>query len=88
MSRYRQNHQIAWRRIRGEAVLLDPLKGVVFVLNGVGSHIWEILEEPRPEVEITHTLVRELGVDETRVASDVTHFLHELTTRGLIEVCP
>ena len=83
MNRYRQNEEIAWRTIEGEAVLVEPISGVVFVLNGVGSKIWSMLEQPLSSVEIVETI----SVDypsQQKIGVDVRLFLDNLTERGLI----
>ena len=86
MSCYRQKQEIAWRDIQGEAVLLSPAEGIVFVLNDVGSRIWSLLEEPQPPAELTRRIAQTYRMAEDKVAGDVTRFLEELQERGLIEV--
>ena len=86
MSCYRQRQQIAWRDIKGEAVLLDSREGVVFVLNGVGSRIWSLIEEPKEQAEISRLIAGEYRLAEAAVVQDVSRFLQALKERGLVEV--
>ncbi len=86
MSCYRQRREIAWRDIKGEAVLLDSREGVVFVLNGVGSRIWSLIEEPREQAEISRLIAGEYRLAEAAVVQDVSRFLQALKERGLVEV--
>ncbi len=86
MNRYRQRREIAWRDIKGEAVLLDSREGVVFVLNGVGSRIWSLIDEPKEQAEISRLIAREYRLAEAAVVEDVIQFLQTLKERGLVEV--
>ncbi len=86
MSCYRQKRDIAWRSFEGEAVLLDPSDGVVFVLNEVGLRIWSLLEEPQPPAELARQIGEEYHVAPERLAGDVTAFLEALQERGLVEI--
>ncbi len=86
MSCYRQKRDIAWRNFAGEAVLLDPSEGVVFVLNEVGLRIWSLLDEPQPPAELARQICEEYSVPPEQVTGDVTAFLEALQERGLVEV--
>lgn len=85
MTRYRQNQEIAWRDIEGEAVLIDPADGVVFVLNQVGCRVWSELEEPSSSREIARRIAAEYHEDEERVRKDVLPFLEALSRSQLVE---
>jgi hypothetical protein len=82
---YRQNPAVAWRAIDGEAVLIDPSNGTVFVLNRLGARIWALLEEPRGEEELAGALSREHPGEGVRIAEDVSKFLGALSERALVE---
>lgn len=81
----RQNPAIAWRAIDGEAVLIDPSTGTVFVLNRLGARIWELLEVPRGAEELARALAVEHPDEGDRVAGDVAAFLGSLAGRSLVE---
>lgn len=82
---YRQNPSVAWRAIDGEAVLIDPATGTVFVLNRLGARIWGLLEEPRGEDELARALAAEHPAETARIAADVAAFLGSLADRSLVE---
>jgi len=82
---YRQNPSVAWRAIDGEAVLIDPSNGTVFVLNRLGARIWELLEEPRAADDLARTLESEHPEERVRIAEDVESFLGALFERTLVE---
>ena len=83
---YRQKPEIAWRYIDGEAVLIDPADGIVFVLNEVGSQVWDLIDKPRFVDEIERKVISQYDVDRERVRRDLQQFLEDLATRSLIEV--
>jgi hypothetical protein len=78
------------RRIAGETLIL-PVTGHVanldsiYVMNDVGSRIWELLEAPTPVETIADTLSHEFDVTAERAMDDVAEFLNMLKERGLIE---
>jgi Coenzyme PQQ synthesis protein D (PqqD) len=81
------------RRIAGETLVL-PVAGHVanldsiYVMNDVGSRIWDLLEAPMPVDKIADALSREFDVTAERATDDVTEFLTVLSERGLIEFVP
>jgi hypothetical protein len=78
------------RRIAGETLIL-PVTGHVanldsiYVMNDVGSRIWELLAAPTPVERIADTLSQEFEVTAERAIDDVAEFLGMLQERGLIE---
>jgi hypothetical protein len=78
------------RRIAGETLIL-PVTGHVanldsiYVMNAVGSRIWDLLAAPTPIDRIADTLADEFDVSAERASADVAEFLNVLSERGLIE---
>ena len=78
------------RRIAGETLIL-PVAGHVanldsiYVMNSVGTRIWELLAAPMPIERIADTLTSEFDVTAQRAAADVAEFIDVLSQRGLIE---
>src|SRR5262245_34102725 len=78
------------RRIAGETLIL-PVTGHVanldsiYVMNDVGSRIWDLLGTPMPVEQIASTLSAEFDVTVERAGEDVREFLGMLSERGLIE---
>ena len=83
--RIRQNHNIAWRDLEGESVLIDPTSGTVFVLNEVGSRIWKLLESPTTANELEQKVAADHDHPAELVRKDVAEFLDTLSHRRLIE---
>jgi hypothetical protein len=77
------------RQIAGETLIV-PVTGHVmdleslYVLNEVGSRIWELLREPTTADRIADVVAGEFDVSRERAAEDVAEFLDSLGTRGLV----
>lgn len=78
------------REIGGETLIV-PVTGhamdleSIFVLNPVGSRIWELLRSPTTADRIAGTVAGEFAVSPHEAAVDVGEFLEALSTRGLIQ---
>ncbi|MGM0672502.1 MAG: PqqD family protein [Pseudomonadota bacterium] len=79
---------VVFQNLDGEdgAVLLHLGSGQYHSLNPVGARIWEILEKPMSEEQLTRQIVAEFEASDDMVAQDVTSFLKELVDRKLVEV--
>ena len=78
------------RQIAGETLIV-PVTGHVmdleslYVLNEVGSRIWELLRAPTTADRIADVVVDEFAVSRECAAEDVAEFLDSLGERGLIQ---
>jgi hypothetical protein len=78
------------RHIAGETLIV-PVAGRVmdlesiYVLNPVGSRIWELLRSPTTARRIADVVADEFAVTPQDAAEDVAEFLDSLSTRGLIQ---
>jgi hypothetical protein len=78
------NHDVVFREIDGEAVLLDLERGTYFGLDAIGTHVWQTLVEhgcARPAVA---TLLEAFDVGSDILESDIATLLGELRTNNLI----
>src|SRR5687768_1168577 len=81
------------REIAGETLIV-PVTGHVidlesiYVLNPVGSRIWELLRAPTTVERIADAVAGEFAVTPQDAAGDVAEFLESLSTRGLIQEVP
>jgi hypothetical protein len=77
------------RQIAGETLIM-PVAGRVmdlesiYVLNEVGSRIWELVGSPTTLSHVTDTIAREFAVTREQAAIDVSEFLGLLSARGLV----
>jgi hypothetical protein len=78
------------REIAGETLIV-PVTGHVmdldsiFVLNTVGSRIWELLRSPNTATQIADIVAGEFAVSPDAAAVDTVEFLDSLSARGLIQ---
>jgi hypothetical protein len=78
------------RQIAGETLIV-PVTGQVmdlesiYVLNPVGSRIWELLRSPTTADRIAEIVASEFSVSPQRATDDVVEFLDSLGARGLIQ---
>jgi hypothetical protein len=78
------------RQIAGETLIV-PVTGhvmdleAIYVLNPVGSRIWELCGSPITSNRIADIIANEFAVSPERAAEDVAEFLEALGARGLIQ---
>ena len=72
--------------LNGEIVMMDLEKGRYFSLNGVGSRIWEIIEEPIGINKIVDCLLEEYDVNRNECEENVLEFLGKLYDANIISV--
>ncbi|OAI49627.1 thymidylate synthase [Planctomycetaceae bacterium SCGC AG-212-F19] len=70
----------------GEVVLLNLATGTYHGLNGVGSRIWQMVQDPRTVSDVRDALVAEYDVESAQCQADLLALLNELEVRGLIEI--
>lgn len=81
-------------RIAGEETLIVPLRAKagslasIYTFSGTGSLIWQLLEAPKSLAELVSALEREYRVETEQAQRDVTRFVDETFSVGLVEVCP
>ena len=81
-----KNLEIDDTDLDGEQVMMNLDKGEYFMMNEVGSRIWEIISEPINVKEIISTLRNEYEVDEETCKDTVIEFLGRLDNADLISI--
>lgn len=72
--------------LEGEVVMMNLDKGQYFMMNQVGSRIWEIIKEPSTVNNIINTLLGEFQVEKHQCKENVVEFLGKLKNADLIIV--
>ncbi|MCF7810899.1 PqqD family protein [bacterium] len=85
MLKFKQNDDIAYRVIDGEAVLLNPVNNEIHQLNETGTFMWEQHAEPQTQETLAAAVCNEFEVDYERAIKDVEMFTRDLLNKGLIE---
>jgi len=86
-----RSKSVVSRRVSGETLIV-PVRGKVgdlasiYSFNEVGSLIWQLLEIPREVCELVSAVEREYDVDPQQAQQDVSKFLNDVLSVGLIEV--
>jgi hypothetical protein len=83
-SAFKHSPDCAWRRLDGEAVILDLRSGVYYSLNDTAARIWELTGEGLTSSEITERICSEYEQDADVVAKDVAACLREMRSEKLI----
>ena len=81
-----KNEEIDDTDLDGEKVMMNLDKGEYFMMNEVGSRIWEIISEPINVRRIIDTLCSEYEVDEEICKDTVVEFLGRLNNAELISI--
>jgi Coenzyme PQQ synthesis protein D (PqqD) len=71
--------------LNDEIAILDLDKSVYFGLEGVGAHIWSMLEQPHSVTDLCNSVVDHFDVTPEACRPDVMSFLASLREAGLIE---
>lgn len=81
-----RNEDIDDTDLDGEKVMMNLDKGQYFMMNEVGSRIWEIVSEPKTVKEVMLALLNEYEVEREKCEKTVIEFLSELVKSDLIKV--
>lgn len=63
--------------------LLHLKSNIYYSLNGVGAYIWELIQEPRPILDVRSAVCMRYDVDAERCKADVEGLLKGLIEAGL-----
>jgi hypothetical protein len=81
-------HDVLFRDLDGEMVLLDLRTGVYCSLDPLGTRIWALAQEGRSLADIVEAVVDEYDVSPERFSADLLGFVASLREKGLVEVVP
>ncbi|MGL5087631.1 MAG: lasso peptide biosynthesis PqqD family chaperone [Clostridium sp.] len=81
-----KNKEIDDSEIDGDKVMMNLDKGEYFMMNSVGSRIWDIIDSPISVSEIMATLIGEYEVEEETCKASVVEFLVRLNNAELISI--
>ncbi|MEG1254492.1 lasso peptide biosynthesis PqqD family chaperone [Clostridium sp.] len=79
-----RNSEIDATDLDGEVVMMNLDKGQYFMMNQVGSRIWEIIGEPIKVSKVIDTLLGEFEVEGKECEETVVEFLGKLKYAELI----
>ena len=74
------------QEVDGEMVLLDMNSENYFGLDGVGTDIWQAIEEKKVLQEVLDTLLEQYDAEEEVLKKDLITFVQKLEESGLVKV--
>ena len=81
-----RNQEIDASDLDGEKVMMDMDHGNYFMLNPIGSRIWDLINEPISVRRLVSLLREEYDVSEDECLEGVKDFLHELHHSNLLNI--
>ena len=75
---------VLFQEVEGETVLLDPEEERYFVLDHVGTRVWQLLAEHRDVDAVVAQMLREFEVEEATLRRDIDGLLARLRAAGLV----
>jgi Coenzyme PQQ synthesis protein D (PqqD) len=88
-----RSQAVVSRRVAGETLIV-PVRGKVgdlasiYSFNETGSLIWQSLETPKGLSELISAVEQEYAVEREQAERDVTQFLNDMLSVGLVEARP
>jgi hypothetical protein len=71
----------------GDLVMMSIERGEYFGIGGVGTLVWELLEQPTTVDRLAAAVCEEFEVDAATCSKDLLGFVNELLTLGLVRIC-
>lgn len=68
----------------GETVMMSIERGAYFGLGGIGSRLWDLLEQPTTVTDMAATICEEYSVDSETCMQDIRGFIAEMMENSLV----
>ena len=75
-----------WRKLDGEAVVLQLSAGVYYGVNEVGAEALTVIRDTTTFAELIDKLLNSFEVDEATLRRDMNELLADMLHRSLIEI--
>ena len=76
---------VFWREVDGEVVALDADASRYFAANPSAAALWKRLSDGATEADLADALCERFKVSRDVAEADVSAFLEQLSSRGLLE---
>ena len=86
-----RSQAVVARVVAGETLIV-PIRAKVgdlasiYSFNGTGTLIWQLLESPRTVAQLATAVAESYQVDPAQAEQDVTNFVSEMKSVGLVEI--
>ena len=82
----KRSPEAVFRVVDGEAVIVEPGRGLVNVVNEVGTRVWEWMDGVRSVDDIARLVCDEFEVTPEEATRDILEFVNELIDNKLVEI--
>lgn len=82
----RLNPQITWRKIDQKIVVLNSENQEQYLLNKLGSRIWNDFTQGRSFTRTIRSMVKEYAICQERAEHDVNAFLKTMAAKKIISL--
>ncbi|MFO7777285.1 MAG: PqqD family protein [Nitriliruptoraceae bacterium] len=82
--RWHRHPRALWRRSSDRVIVLPPGQSDLLLLEGTGTLIWELLEQPTSEHDLVDLLAGATTADRDVIAPEVAAFLEQLEAEHVI----
>jgi Coenzyme PQQ synthesis protein D (PqqD) len=79
-----KSSKLASRNVAGEMVILNAEDSSLYVLNELGTRIWDAVDGRTPARAIVDAICREYDMDRDTVQRDVVEFIEALVKHGVL----
>ena len=83
--KWRYSRNVAWRKVAGEAVILNVDTAVYHSLGGAGLRMWELLGQGKSSEAVGRILAEEYDAGAERILKDFDGLVRDLKKANLIE---
>jgi hypothetical protein len=83
--KWRYGKHVAWRKVAGEAVILNVDTAVYYSLDSVGLRMWELLGGGKTSEEIGRVMAEEYDAPPEQIQRDIEALSRLLIREKLIE---
>jgi hypothetical protein len=80
----RASDRFLWRAVGSDTIVVDPDSGASFVLNAVGSSVWELADGERTIADIASTICDSFEVTLEKAQADIVEWAQWMAERGLV----
>ena len=79
-----RNQDAIWTELEGQVFVLSLANGRYYELKGVGSFIWQALDEPQERSALITRIVERYTVSPQQCEADLDRFVGTLKAAGLV----
>jgi hypothetical protein len=79
-----RNPDLVAAGMNGDIVMMSIERGLYYGISGIGTRVWELLEQPMHVEALVQAIQAEYEVDEATCQRDLLVFARELVKHGVV----